>query len=82
VSTRTKNNLFTNDVKHDSESYSQLLKYFRDLGLNAGETAVNDRRIDYIFGPPTTVRLHSAEVLRESAVGQMDHWPLFVDVSF
>jgi endonuclease/exonuclease/phosphatase family metal-dependent hydrolase len=82
VSTRTKNNLFTNDAKHDSESYSYLLKYFRDLGLNAGETSVNDRRIDYIFGPPTSVRLHQAEVLRGASVGQMDHWPLLVEVSF
>lgn len=82
VSTRTRNNLFTNDAKHDSESYSYLLKYFRDLGLNAGETSINDRRIDYIFGPPTAVRLHQAEVLRGAAVGQMDHWPLLVEVSF
>lgn len=81
VSTRTKNNLFTNDAQHDSESYSYLLKYFRDLGLNAGETAINDRRIDYIFGPPTSVRLHQAEVLREAAVGHMDHWPLLIEVS-
>lgn len=82
VSTRTKNNLFTNDAHHDSESYSYLLKYFRDLGLNAGETAINDRRIDYIFGPPTSVRLHQAKVLREASVGHMDHWPLLVEVSF
>jgi endonuclease/exonuclease/phosphatase family metal-dependent hydrolase len=82
VSTRNKNNLFADDAKHDSESYSYLLKYFRDLGLNAGETSINDRRIDYIFGPPTAVRLHRAEVLREASVGQMDHWPLLVEVSF
>jgi endonuclease/exonuclease/phosphatase family metal-dependent hydrolase len=82
VNTRTRNNLFTNNAHHDSESYSYLLKYFRDLGLNAGDTAVNERRIDYIFGPPTGVRLHTVEVLRDASVGQMDHWPLLVDVSF
>ena len=82
VSTRNKNNLFTDDAKHDSESYAYLLKYFRDLGLDAGETSINDRRIDYVFGPAATVSLRRAEVLRAAAVGRMDHWPLLVEVSF
>jgi endonuclease/exonuclease/phosphatase family metal-dependent hydrolase len=82
VSTRNKNNLFTNDAKHDSESYAYLLKYFRDLGLDAGETSINDRRIDYVFGPVANVTLRRAEVLRSAAVGRMDHWPLLVEVSF
>ena len=82
VSTRNKNNLFTDDAKHDSESYAYLLKYFHDLGLDAGETSINDRRIDYIFGPAATVSLRRAEVLRAAAVGRMDHWPLLVEVSF
>ncbi len=47
-------NLYTDNVKHDSESYSHILRYFRDLGRAAGDTAINDRRIDYIFGPATT----------------------------
>jgi endonuclease/exonuclease/phosphatase family metal-dependent hydrolase len=80
VSTRTQNNLFTDDAKHDSESYAYLLKYFRDLGLDAGETSINDRRIDYVFGPATAVSLGRAEVLRSAAVGRMDHWPLLVEV--
>jgi endonuclease/exonuclease/phosphatase family metal-dependent hydrolase len=80
VSTRNKTNLFTDDAKHDSESYVYLLKYFRDLGRNAGETSINDRRIDYIFGPET-VALQRAEVLRATTVGRMDHWPLLVEVA-
>jgi endonuclease/exonuclease/phosphatase family metal-dependent hydrolase len=80
VSTRNKNNLFTDDAKHDSESYAYLLKYFRDLGLDAGETSINDRRIDYVFGPVTKVSLRRAEVLRSAAVGRMDHLPLLVEV--
>jgi len=82
VSTRNKNNLFTDDAKHDSESYAYLLKYFRDLGLDAGETSVNDRRIDYVFGPTAKVALRRAEVLRSAVVGRMDHWPLLIEVSF
>ena len=82
VSTRNKNNLFTDDAKHDSESYAYLLKYFRDLGLDAGETSINDRRIDYVFGPVANVLLRRAEVLRSAAVGRMDHWPLLIEVAF
>jgi endonuclease/exonuclease/phosphatase family metal-dependent hydrolase len=82
VSTRNKNNLFTDDAKHDSESYAYLLKYFRDLGLDAGETSINDRRIDYVFGPVANVSLRRAEVLRSAAVGRMDHWPLLIEVVF
>ena len=82
VSTRNKNDLFTDDAKHDSESYAYLLKYFRDLGSDAGETSINDRRIDYVFGPAEPVSLRRAEVLRGAAVGRMDHWPLLVEVGF
>jgi endonuclease/exonuclease/phosphatase family metal-dependent hydrolase len=82
VSTRNQNNLFTDDAKHDSESYAYLLKYFRDLGLDAGETAINDRRIDYVFGPAGTVSLERAEVLRAAAVGRMDHYPLLIEVAW
>src|SRR5512132_3450776 len=81
VSLKNKTNLFTDDAKHDSESYAYLLKYFGDLGRDAGQTAINDRRIDYIFGPPKTVSLRRAEVLRGAAVGRMDHWPLLVEVA-
>jgi len=75
-------NLYTDDLKHDSESYSHILRYFRDLARGAGDTAINDRRIDYIFGPPQLAQVGRVEVLRNAAVGRMDHWPLLVEVGF
>ena len=75
-------NLYTDNVKHDSESYSHILRNFRDLGRGAGDTAINDRRIDYIFGPAKLVQVGRVEVLRGAAVGRMDHWPLLVEVDF
>jgi endonuclease/exonuclease/phosphatase family metal-dependent hydrolase len=74
-------NFFTDNLKNDSESYSYVLKYFRDLGRAAGETALNERRIDYIFGPTQDAPLRRAEVLKSAAVGRMDHWPLLVEVA-
>ena len=73
-------NIYTDNLKHDSESYSQILRYFRDLGRSAGDTAINDRRIDYIFGPAKVEQVGRVEVLREAAVGRMDHWPLLVEI--
>lgn len=75
-------NLYTDNVKHDSESYSHILRHFRDLGREAGDTAINDRRIDYIFGPAKLAHVGRVEVLRDAAVGRMDHWPLLVEVGF
>ena len=75
-------NLYTDNLKHDSESYSHILREFRDLGRAAGDTAINDRRIDYIFGPPSLRQVGRVEVLRNAAVGRMDHWPLLVEVGF
>jgi endonuclease/exonuclease/phosphatase family metal-dependent hydrolase len=73
-------NLYTDNLKHDSESYSHILRQFRDLGRAAGDTAINDRRIDYIFGPHALEHIGRVEVLRDAAVGRMDHWPLLVEV--
>lgn len=73
-------NLYTDNLKHDSESYSHILRQFRDLGRAAGDTAINDRRIDYIFGPTPAQQIGRVEVLRNAAVGRMDHWPLLVEV--
>ena len=73
-------NLYTDNLKHDSESYSHILRDFRDLGREAGDTAINDRRIDYVFGPPDLGQVGRVEVLRNAAVGRMDHWPLLVEV--
>jgi endonuclease/exonuclease/phosphatase family metal-dependent hydrolase len=75
-------NLYTDNLKHDSESYSHILRSFRDLGRDAGDTAINDRRIDYIFGPPELRQVGRVAVLRDAAVGRMDHWPLLVEVGF
>jgi endonuclease/exonuclease/phosphatase family metal-dependent hydrolase len=73
-------NIYTDNLKHDSESYSHILRYFRDLGRSAGDTAINDRRIDYIFGPLKLGQIGRVEVLRDAAVGRMDHWPLLVEI--
>lgn len=73
-------NIYTDNLKHDSESYSHILREFRDLGREAGDTAINDRRIDYIFGPDNLAHVGRVEVLRNAAVGRMDHWPLLVEV--
>lgn len=81
VDSRDQTHLYTDDFKNDSETYSYLLKYFRDLGREAGDTAINDRRIDYIFGPPEGVSMLRAQVLKNAAVGHMDHWPLVVEVT-
>jgi len=78
---KNESHLYTDNVKNDSEAYSYALKYFRDLGRDAGYTAVNDRRIDYLFGPTEAVVLRRAEVLRDAGVGQMDHWPLLIEVA-
>lgn len=78
---RDKTNLYTDNVKNDSEAYSHILKYFRDLGREAGYTAVDDRRIDYLFAPAEKVVLRRAEVLRNAGVGQMDHWPLLIEMA-
>jgi len=72
-------NLYTDNLKHDSESNSNILHHFRDLGRSAGDTAINDRRIDYIFGPQSLRQVGRVEVLRDAAVGRMDHWPLLVE---
>jgi endonuclease/exonuclease/phosphatase family metal-dependent hydrolase len=73
-------NLYTDNLKHDSESYSHILRHFIDLGRTAGDTTINDRRIDYIFGPAALQHVGRARVLRDAAVGRMDHWPLLVEV--
>ena len=81
VDSRDQSHLYTDDLKNDSESYSYLLQYFRDMGRDAGDTAINDRRIDYIFGPPEGVALRRAQVMRNAAVGHMDHWPLLIEIT-
>jgi endonuclease/exonuclease/phosphatase family metal-dependent hydrolase len=81
VSSKNRSNLFTDSLKNDSEAYSYILKYFRDLGRDAGATAPGDRRIDYIFGQPEVSLFRKAEVLNRAAMGKMDHLPLLVEVA-
>lgn len=80
IAARNESNLYTDNLKNDSEAYNYILKYFRDIGRDAGDTAINDRRIDYIFAPPEIVLLKHAEVIKGAAVGRMDHLPLLVEV--
>jgi len=77
---KDESHLYSDNVKNDSEAYSYALKYFRDLGRDAGDTAVNDRRIDYLFGPAEMLAVRRAEVLRSAGAGKMDHWPLLIEV--
>lgn len=81
LSRRDESHLYSDNLKHDSEAYSHLLQTFRDLARDAGDTAINDRRIDYLFGPAEAVLFRSAQVLRGAAVGRMDHWPVVVEVA-
>jgi endonuclease/exonuclease/phosphatase family metal-dependent hydrolase len=81
VTAKDQTSLYTDNLKNDSESYSYILKYFRDLGRDAGATAINDRRIDYIFGQPEVTLLRRAEVIKGASVGHMDHLPLVVEVA-
>lgn len=78
---RDQSHFYTDNLKHDSEAYSYLLKYFRDLGRDAGDTSINDRRIDYVFATPDAARVARAEVLRDAPAGHMDHCPLLVEVN-
>ena len=81
LNARNQSNLYTDNLKHDSEAYAYLLKHFRDLGRDAGATTTNDRRIDYLFGLPEVTLLRRAEVLKPAAVGRMDHSPLLIEVA-
>ena len=81
LNARNQSNLYSDNLKHDSESYAYLLKFFRDLGRDAGVTTINDRRIDYLFGLPEVALLRRAEVIKPEAIGRMDHLPLLVEVA-
>ncbi len=70
--------LFTDDKKNDSESYSLLLEDFRDVGRNSGSTSVFDRRIDYVFLASRELEVVEFKVLYGKLVGRMDHHPLLV----
>jgi endonuclease/exonuclease/phosphatase family metal-dependent hydrolase len=80
LASKDSSNFYTDNLKHDSESYNYILNYFRDLGMAAGDTAINDRRIDYVFALPSATSARRADVLKDTAIGHMDHWPLLVEV--
>jgi len=81
LNAQKRSDLFTDNAKNDSESYSYILRYFRDLGREAGWTAINNRRIDYIFGPPEAALLRRASVIKDAGAPGMDHCPLVVEVA-
>jgi hypothetical protein len=68
--------LFTDDKKNDSESYSLILQDFRDLGRNSGPTSAFDRRIDYVFLSRQGLEAVEFKVLYGKLVGKMDHHPV------
>jgi len=68
--------LFTDDKKNDSESYSLILQDFRDLGRNSGPTSAFDRRIDYVFLSQQGLEAVEFRVLYGKLVGKMDHHPV------
>jgi endonuclease/exonuclease/phosphatase family metal-dependent hydrolase len=68
--------LFTDDKKNDSESYSLILQDFRDLGRNSGPTSAFDRRIDYVFLSQRGLEAIEFKVLYGKLVGKMDHHPV------
>jgi|HubBroStandDraft_6_1064221.scaffolds.fasta_scaffold15354_6 endonuclease/exonuclease/phosphatase family metal-dependent hydrolase len=72
---------YSDNQKNDSEAYSYIMKSFRDFGKDAGYTTFNDRRIDYVFGPPEAVLFRQAQVLSGVSIGHMDHFPLLVEVA-
>jgi endonuclease/exonuclease/phosphatase family metal-dependent hydrolase len=69
--------LFTDDKKNDSESYSLILQDFRDLGRNSGPTSAFDRRIDYVFLSGPDLETAEFRVLYGKVVGKMDHHPVW-----
>ena len=68
--------LFTDDKKNDSESYSLILQDFLDLGRNSGPTSAFDRRIDYVFLSGRDLEAAEFKVLYGKVVGKMDHHPV------
>ena len=70
--------LFTDDKKNDSESYSLLAEDFADLGKDAGPTSTFDRRIDYVFLHSSSLQAQEIRVLRGKLTGKMDHNPVVV----
>jgi endonuclease/exonuclease/phosphatase (EEP) superfamily protein YafD len=71
--------VFTSDPATDGKTYAAITRSFRDLGQEGGSTAAFGRRIDYVFGRGSKLRVKRVDVLRGRRVGHMDHDPLVVD---
>jgi endonuclease/exonuclease/phosphatase family metal-dependent hydrolase len=71
--------VFADDRAADAKAYSAITQSFRDLGRDGGSTAAFGRRIDYVFGLGSKLRVKRVDVLRGRRVGAMDHDPLVVD---
>ena len=74
--------LFTDDKKNDSESYSLILEDFRDVGGDGGPTASFERRIDYVFVSAQDLEPAEFRVLHGKLAGKMDHHPLLARFRF
>lgn len=72
--------LFSSSQATDTETYAYLMRHFRDLGRDGGETALLGRRIDYVFSRGGSVEVKRVDVLKGQRAGRMDHNPLVVDV--
>ena len=73
VDTKTKATLYTIWGLFFSSEFGRLPMVSSD--------GLQQKRIDYIYGPTESVRLDRAEVLRTAAVGHMDHWPLIIEIA-
>lgn len=71
--------VFSGDAATDGKAYAAITRSFRDLGKDGGSTAALGRRIDYVFGLGSKLRVKRVDVLRGKRTGHMDHDPLVVD---
>lgn len=71
--------LFTQSQETDSASYAYVTRHFRDLAIHGGDTALPERRIDYVFARGGQMKVRRVAVLKGQRVGRMDHRPLVVD---
>jgi endonuclease/exonuclease/phosphatase family metal-dependent hydrolase len=71
--------VFTDDPAADAKAYAAITRSFRDLGREGGSTAAFGRRIDYVFGLGSKLRVKRVDVLQGRRAGRMDHDPLVVD---
>jgi endonuclease/exonuclease/phosphatase family metal-dependent hydrolase len=71
---------FSDDASLDLKTYAAMTSVCLDCGINAGPTALLNRRVDYVFAVPRQLRIARAEVLSGKRVAAMDHDPLVLTV--